>query len=92
MGFSTNLQGKLAHEALLTRQDAELRLLESMKRCIVLKVKCDKDYATALTSVATQGLKFDRGEELIGKWQGFPLKMYVNKLVFSCTCKQRLQI
>lgn len=67
MGFSTNLQGKLAHEALLSRQDAELRLLDSMKRCIISKVKCDKDYAAALTSVATQGLKFDRSEELVGK-------------------------
>lgn len=76
MGFSTNLQGKLAHEALLSRQDAELRLLDSMKRCIVLKVKCDKDYAAALTSVATQGLKFDRGEDLTGELRSgvFPLR------------------
>ncbi|KAG5898585.1 hypothetical protein JTB14_016597 [Gonioctena quinquepunctata] len=66
MGFSTNLQGKIAHDALLSRQDAELRLLESMKRCILLKVKCDRDYAVALSSVASQGLKFDRSEELSG--------------------------
>nr|XP_023012456.1 tyrosine-protein kinase Fer isoform X2 [Leptinotarsa decemlineata] len=66
MGFSTNLQGKIAHEALLSRQDAELRLLESMKRCIVMKVKCDRDYAVALSSVASQGLKFDRSDELSG--------------------------
>ncbi|XP_028138880.1 tyrosine-protein kinase Fer isoform X2 [Diabrotica virgifera virgifera] len=66
MGFSTNLQGKIAHEALLSRQEAELRLLDSMKRCIVSKVKCDRDYAVALSSVATQGLKFDRSDELSG--------------------------
>ncbi|XP_056634585.1 tyrosine-protein kinase Fer isoform X2 [Diorhabda sublineata] len=66
MGFSTNLQGKIAHEALLSRQDAELRLLDSMKRCIVSKVKCDRDYAVALSAVASQGLKFDRGDELSG--------------------------
>ena len=35
MGFSSSLQGDSAHEALITRQDAELRLLENMKRCIV---------------------------------------------------------
>jgi hypothetical protein len=27
MGFSSSLQGETAHEALLARQDAELRLL-----------------------------------------------------------------
>ncbi|CAH2006600.1 unnamed protein product [Acanthoscelides obtectus] len=64
MGFSSNLQGKIAHEALLSRQDAELRLLESTKRCITLKVKSDREYATALSSVAAQGLKFDRSDEL----------------------------
>nr|CAH7731928.1 unnamed protein product [Callosobruchus chinensis] len=70
MGFSSNLQGKIAHEALLSRQDAELRLLESMKRCITLKVKSDRDYATALSSVAAQGLKFDRSDELSGSLVG----------------------
>lgn len=67
MGFSANLQGKIAHEALLSRQDAELRLLESMKRCILLKVRSDREYAVGLGSVATQGLKIDRGDELSGK-------------------------
>lgn len=66
MGFSTNLQGKVAHEALLSRQEAELRLLDAMKRCINVKVKCDKDYATALSAVVSQGLKIDRGDDLAG--------------------------
>lgn len=67
MGFSANLQGKIAHEALLSRQEAELRLLESMKRCIVLKVRSDRDYAVALGAVAVQGLKIDRSDELSGE-------------------------
>ncbi|CAG9823972.1 unnamed protein product [Phaedon cochleariae] len=66
MGFSTNLQGKIAHEALLSRQDAELRLLECVKRCVVSKVKCDRDYAASLSGAAAQGLKFDRSDELSG--------------------------
>lgn len=66
MGFSTCLQGRTAHEALLQRQDAELRLLETMRRCLMNKVKCDREYAIALSSVANQGLKIDRSEELIG--------------------------
>ncbi|XP_022919604.1 tyrosine-protein kinase Fer isoform X2 [Onthophagus taurus] len=75
MGFSTNLQGRSAHEALLSRQDAELRLLETMKRCLTSKVRCDREYALALSSVATQGLKVDRCDELSGSlittaWKG----------------------
>ncbi|XP_071444486.1 tyrosine-protein kinase Fer isoform X2 [Hetaerina americana] len=57
MGFSTNLQGKSAHEALLGRQEAELRLMETMRRCLTLRAKCDREYAAALTSVSTQGLR-----------------------------------
>ncbi|CAB0014785.1 unnamed protein product, partial [Nesidiocoris tenuis] len=75
MGFSAQLQTKAAHEALLSRQDAELRLLETMRRCISNKVKCDKDYATALSSISALGQKNDRAEEmsnsLVGRaWRG----------------------
>lgn len=66
MGFSTCVQGRAAHEALLLRQDAEIRLLEMMKRCLASKVKCDREYALALSSVASQGMKMDRVEELSG--------------------------
>lgn len=66
MGFSSCLQGRSAHEALLQRQDAELRFLETMRRCLVTKVKCDREYAVALSSVVNQGLKIDRSDELIG--------------------------
>uniref|UniRef100_A0A1L8DLX7 Tyrosine-protein kinase n=1 Tax=Nyssomyia neivai TaxID=330878 RepID=A0A1L8DLX7_9DIPT len=66
MGFSSALQGRLAHEALLLRLDAELRLMDAMKRCINQKVKCDKDYAIALAQVAQQGLKVDRADDLHG--------------------------
>lgn len=64
MGLTTHIQSKAAHEALLSRQDAELRLLETMRRCITNKIKSDKDYALALTAVALQGQKNDRVEEL----------------------------
>lgn len=66
MGFSANLQSQAAHEALLTRQDTELRLLETMRRSISNKVKCDRDYALALTTVALQGQKIDRADDLNG--------------------------
>lgn len=75
MGFSSQLQSKAAHEALLSRQDAELRLLETMKRAISAKVKSDKDYSAALSQIAGQGQKPERQEELYGSmvhaaWRG----------------------
>lgn len=68
MGFSSAIQGRVAHEAILLRQDTELRLLDTMKRCLTNKVKCDREYALALSSVASQGIKMDRAEELPGSF------------------------
>lgn len=68
MGFSA-LQGKGVHEALLARQDAEIRLIETMRRCLSQKAKCDRDYATAMVNVAQTGLKVDRVDDLTGKWK-----------------------
>lgn len=70
MGFSTALQGRQAHEAILARQDAELRLMEIMKRSIMMKVKCDREYSVGLASVAQQGLKL-AAEELPGEFGCF---------------------
>lgn len=67
MGFSSALQGRAAHDALLARQDAELRLLDMMKRTMQQKAKCDREYAVGLANVAQQGLKIDRIDELQGK-------------------------
>ena len=48
------IQGETAHEALLARQDAELRLLENMKRCLALRIKCDREYAISMNTVVLQ--------------------------------------
>ncbi|XP_021693538.1 tyrosine-protein kinase Fer isoform X4 [Aedes aegypti] len=66
MGFSSALQGRAAHEALLNRQEAELKLLDTMKRCMIQKSKCDKEYAASLVAVTQQGLKIDRSDDLQG--------------------------
>uniref|UniRef100_A0A1B6F723 Tyrosine-protein kinase n=1 Tax=Cuerna arida TaxID=1464854 RepID=A0A1B6F723_9HEMI len=63
MGFSTNLQSRGGHEALLGRQDAELRLLETMRRCLSNKLKCDREYSSALCAVTAQGQKVERGDD-----------------------------
>ncbi|KAF9790204.1 hypothetical protein SFRURICE_010864, partial [Spodoptera frugiperda] len=58
--------GRAAHEALLARQDAELRLMETMKRSLQAKMKSDREYALALSAAAAQGQKMDKCEELNG--------------------------
>jgi len=66
MGFSTSLQGQASHEALLARQDAEIKLLETMRRCLTTKIKSDREYASTISSLATQGKKIERNEDLVG--------------------------
>ncbi|XP_023943535.1 tyrosine-protein kinase Fer isoform X2 [Bicyclus anynana] len=66
MGYASNGAGRAAHEALLARQDAELRLMETMKRSLQAKMKSDREYALALSAAAVQGQKMDKCEELNG--------------------------
>ncbi|KAM3966985.1 tyrosine-protein kinase Fer isoform 3-T3 [Aphomia sociella] len=66
MGYASNNAGRAAHEALLARQDAELRLMETMKRSLQAKMKSDREYALALSAAAAQGQKMDKCEELNG--------------------------
>lgn len=66
MDFSTSLQEQAFHEALLGRQDAEIKLLETMRRCLTSKVKSDREYASTISSLAIQGKKIDRAEDLVG--------------------------
>ncbi|EDW80803.1 uncharacterized protein Dwil_GK11727, isoform A [Drosophila willistoni] len=80
MGFSSALQSRAAHEALIVRQDAELRLMETMKRSIQMKAKCDKEYAISLTAVAQQGLKIDRADEMQGSLMTKSWRSYMDEL------------
>ncbi|XP_058456019.1 tyrosine-protein kinase Fer isoform X3 [Malaya genurostris] len=80
MGFSSALQGRAAHEALLNRQEAELKLLETMKRCMIQKSKCDKEYATSLAAVTQQGLKIDRSDDLQGSHVTRAWRLYLEEL------------
>ena len=67
---------KLCHSSdlILTRIDAELRLLENMKRCLGLRVKADREYAISLNSFVLQAAKMDSVElagSLVAKaWAG----------------------
>uniref|UniRef100_A0A3P9LCS9 Tyrosine-protein kinase n=1 Tax=Oryzias latipes TaxID=8090 RepID=A0A3P9LCS9_ORYLA len=52
MGFGRDLRN--SHEGLLKLQDWELKLLETVKRFMTLRVKSDKEYATQLLSMTQQ--------------------------------------
>ncbi|XP_042219998.1 tyrosine-protein kinase Fer-like isoform X3 [Homarus americanus] len=65
MGFSASLQGETSHAALLARQDAELRLLDTMRRVLVARAKCDRDYAAALTQLAHTAAKMDAPDNVL---------------------------
>lgn len=79
MGFSTSLQGQASHEALLARQDAEIKLLETMRRCLTMKVKSDREYASTVSSLIVQGKKIERSEDLVGS-------LIVQVTVYLCVC------
>ncbi|XP_013097559.2 tyrosine-protein kinase Fer isoform X2 [Stomoxys calcitrans] len=80
MGFSTALQGRAAHDALIARQDVELRLMEMMKRAMQLKAKYDKEYAVGLAAVAQQGLKIDRADDMQGSLITKSWRSYMDEL------------
>ncbi|XP_050739542.1 tyrosine-protein kinase Fer-like isoform X4 [Eriocheir sinensis] len=65
MGFSAALQGEESHAALLGRQDAELRLLDTMRRVLVARAKCDREYAAALAQLAHTAAKMDAPDPLL---------------------------
>lgn len=60
-GGNATVQGQPEFEALVGRQDAEIRLLEVMRRCVTSKLKCDREYAASLSAVCAQGLKSGTG-------------------------------
>ncbi|XP_043221676.1 tyrosine-protein kinase Fer-like isoform X2 [Amphibalanus amphitrite] len=66
MGFSSALQGRASHEALLSRQDCELRLMDTIRRCLQLRVRCDREYAAGLGQVVAQAQKWERAEDMAG--------------------------
>lgn len=89
MGFSTSLQGQASHEALLARQDAEIKLLETMRRCLTSKIKSDRDYASTISSLAVQGKKIERTEDLVGSLV-VQVNFFILYIIRSKNCAARL--
>lgn len=60
MGFGRDLRN--SHEGLLKLQDWELKLLETVKRFMTLRVKSDKEYAALLLSMTQQTEKHEAAD------------------------------
>lgn len=60
-GGNATAQGQPEYEALVGRQEAEIRMLEVMRRCVTSKLKCDREYAASLSAVCAQGFKCGMG-------------------------------
>jgi len=84
MGFSSSVHGQAAHEALLARHESELRLLETMRKTLQMKVKSDHEYAACLLAAALHGQKVDLGEDssIVQAWKSMLDKFeFLGKLV-----------
>ncbi|KAI1905298.1 hypothetical protein AGOR_G00014660 [Albula goreensis] len=62
MGFGRELRG--SHDGLLKLQDWELKLLETVKRFMTLRVKSDKEYASLLLNISQQVDKHDNSSQV----------------------------
>ncbi|KAM4635590.1 tyrosine-protein kinase Fer isoform 2-T2 [Polymixia lowei] len=62
MGFGRDLRN--SHEGLLKLQDWELKLLETVKRFMTLRVKSDKEYAALLMNLSQQTDKHDTMQQV----------------------------
>ena len=62
MRFGQRCQGRGSHEALVALQDAEIRLLENIKKCLTLRVKVDRDYANGLGELVAAANRLDTSD------------------------------
>ncbi|XP_055730950.1 tyrosine-protein kinase Fer isoform X1 [Salvelinus fontinalis] len=62
MGFGRDLRN--SHDGLLKLQDWELKLLETVKRFMTLRVKSDKEYASLLLNISQQVEKHDNSSQM----------------------------
>lgn len=62
MGFGRDLRN--SHEGLMKLQDWELKLLETVKRFMTLRVKSDKEYSSLLLNISQQVDKHDNSSQI----------------------------
>lgn len=62
MTFASELQGWSSHKALIAVQDFEIGLLENVKKCLLQRIKCDREYTGSLSAVISSAQKQDSTE------------------------------
>lgn len=68
MGFPVSWQSKITHDSVVAKQEFDIRLYEAIRRSLIQRAKCDKDYAAALSNSVVQiGMKFDKNDEFSGE-------------------------
>ena len=72
MGFGTELQPQSSHNALVQLGDSELRLLECVRKCVAQRVRCDKDYAAALSAMVATATRM-LGSTDVGQQDASPI-------------------
>lgn len=68
MGFPVAWQSRINHDSIVAKQDFQMRLLETIRKTILQRVRCSREYANALTSSISQfGAKVDKPDDFSGK-------------------------
>lgn len=71
MGFPVAWQSEINHESIVAKQDFQMRLLETIRKTMMQRVRCSKEYANALTSSINQfGGKIDKSDDFPGEKNG----------------------
>ncbi|XP_053573692.1 tyrosine-protein kinase Fes/Fps [Bombina bombina] len=64
MGFGADFSGPDGYNALLRLQDSELKLMETMKKWLIQRVKSDKEYSSMLHQMFTHVEKVENSPQL----------------------------
>ena len=80
MGFGTELQDLTCHEQLLSLQQFEVKLLQTIKQCVAHRVKCERQYAQSLTEMVQLANRF----ESVNTYSTPLFKVCVFILIFCC--------
>jgi len=57
--FAQNLLGKPSHESIVKLLDGEIKMIEAIKKTVILKLKKDLDYSRDLSQVVSQAPKLE---------------------------------
>ena len=91
MGFGTELQGKLSHEALTELNDAEVQFLETAVATVKARAQADREYAVSLKKISAAATrsepKLDYSSPIFDTWFTIVKDMETLSSVLSCSAE-----